>query len=189
MRPRKLPTFVRALPRLQICGNCLEQVSKTNGKMRKQKELLTAPPRHIGLAMIPSLLLQAGFMRRLDSACQLGRDQTTGETNECIEEVTSNDILDQSARFLCEDVPVQDELPTPAQHDDVAVSEFEQCLRVEDIHGPEKLVNHDLNDIRNARLFALRLSVTSWPPLAVRGLCSHPPLLVFVSTVSSLLRN
>ena len=48
MRPRKLLTLLLSLPRLQICGHCLEKVPKTNGKMRKQKELLTAPPRHFG---------------------------------------------------------------------------------------------------------------------------------------------
>ena len=102
MHPRKILTLVKALPRPQICGNCLESVSKTNGKMRKQKELLTAPPCHIDLAMIPSLLLQPGFMCRLDSGCLLGLDRTTGETNCCIEAVTSKDILDQSAHLLCE---------------------------------------------------------------------------------------
>ena len=42
-------------------------------------------------------------MRRLDSAFLLELDQTIGETNCCIEEVTSKDLLDQNAHFLCED--------------------------------------------------------------------------------------
>ena len=178
-----------------MCGNCLERVSKTNGKTRKQKELLTALPRHIGLAMIPSLLLPAGFMR-LDSACLLEQDRTTGETTCCIEEVTWKDILDQSAHFLCEDgtscytawgpllryammwpcqgLKMQDVLPTAAQHCDVGVAKFEKDFRVKEIHGPEKLVRHDLNDIRNTGLCALRLlSVTSWSPLAAQCSCSN----------------
>ena len=57
----KLLTWVRALPRLQKNGNCLGKVAKKKGNMRNQKELLTAPARHVGHAMVPSLLLQSWF--------------------------------------------------------------------------------------------------------------------------------
>ena len=45
---------------------------------------------------------------------------------------------------------MHDVLATVAQHHDVAVAEFEKYLRVKEIHGPEKLVSHDIHDIRNA---------------------------------------
>ena len=75
--PRKLLTLVRAIPRLQMCGNCLERVSKTTGKIRKQN--------------------LAGSVRRLDSLSPRSQDQTSGETSYCIVEVTSKDTLDQIA--------------------------------------------------------------------------------------------
>ena len=59
--------------------------------------------RHIGLAVIPPLLLQAGLMRRVDTACLLRQDRTAGETNYYTEEVTWKDTLDRSAHFLCKD--------------------------------------------------------------------------------------
>ena len=42
-----------------------------------------------------------------------------------------------------------------------------------------------LHDIRNAELCAMRLSVTSWPPLAEQCLCSN----VLVAFVSSLVHG
>ena len=66
------------------------------------------------------------------------------------------------------DVLLQDVLPTTAEHCDVAGSEFEKQLRVGEVHGPEKLVTYDLDDIRSASFCALKLPVTSWPPLAAR---------------------
>ena len=62
---------------------------------------------------------------------------------------------------------MQDMLPTTAQHHDAAVSVFEKYSGVKDIHGAEELVSHGVNDIQNAALCAVTLSVTSWPPLAV----------------------
>ena len=71
-------------------------------KMRKKKEPLTAPSYHAGLAVIPSLLLQAGSVHRLASLCLWDHDQSTCVTSYCIEEVTSKNILDQNAHFFCE---------------------------------------------------------------------------------------
>ena len=61
-----------SIPGLRMCGCCLETVSKTSGKIRKQKELLTAPSHHAGLAIIPPLLLQAGSVRRGGWLCPRG---------------------------------------------------------------------------------------------------------------------
>ena len=47
----------------------------------------------------PIFIDQAGSMRRLDSVCLQVHDQTTGETNYCIDEVTSKDVLDPNAHF------------------------------------------------------------------------------------------
>ena len=65
------------------------------------------------------------------------------------------------------DVLMQDVSPT------AAVSKFEEHFRVKNIHGPREFVNHGLNDIRNAVWSAVRVSATSWPPLAVQCLCSN----------------
>ena len=51
----------------------------------------------------PSSLLRVGSMRRLGSPCQWDHDQTTGETNLCVVQETSKDILDPNPHFLCED--------------------------------------------------------------------------------------
>ena len=67
---------------------------------------------------------------------------------------------------------MQDILPTTAQHHGVAVSWFEKYLRVNDIHGAEEFVSHGLNIIQNAGVCAMKLSDTSWPPLAVQCVCS-----------------
>ena len=56
-------------------------------------------------------------------------------------------------------VLVQDILPTAAHHAVVVVSEFERYLRVMDIEGTENFVSHSLNDIQNADLCAVRLSL------------------------------
>ena len=49
----------------------------------------------------------------------------------------------------------------------------EKYLRVKDIYGVEEFVSHRFKDIQNAGLCAVRLSVTSWPPLVVRWVCSE----------------
>ena len=68
---------------------------------------------------------------------------------------------------------MQDIPPATAQLYDMAVSEFETYLRVKDIHVPEVFVSNNLNEIQTAGLCAMRLSVTSRPPLAVQCLCAN----------------
>ena len=65
-------------------------------------------------------------------------------------------------------------MSTTALRCDVAVSGFEKCLRVRNIHELKRRVSHflSLTDIQNASLCAMRLFVTSWLPLAVQCLCS-----------------
>ena len=41
---------------------------------------------------------------------------------------------------------MQDTLPTTSQHDDVAVSDYEQYLRVKNIHGAKELVSDGFDD-------------------------------------------
>ena len=53
-------------------------------------------------AAIPSSSLRVGSVR-LGSPCPVARDRTTGETNYCIEKVTSKDMLDHSAHCLRKD--------------------------------------------------------------------------------------
>ena len=79
----------------------------------------------------------------------------------CVVEVTSKDVLDQSAPSRGWDVLVQDVLPTTARRCDVAVSEFEKCLRVRDIHGLEELVSHGLNELGHACIQYLRACFAS----------------------------
>ena len=127
--------------------------------MRKQKELLTALPRHIGLAMISSLLLQAGLGLPTGSGPDYWRNESLYRSGDIERHPGPKRSLPWRGRNV---------LIHSAQHYDVAVAECETFLRVKEIHGPEKLVSHDVNDIRNAGLCALRLSVTSWPPLAAQ---------------------
>ena len=74
----------------------------------------------------------------------------------------------QKRQVLQQDVP-----PPAAQRFDVARSKFEGCLRVQNTLGAKELVSHGFDDTHNADLCAVRRSVTSWPPLAVQGLCSN----------------
>ena len=116
---------------------------------RKQKGLLTAPTHHAGLATIPSSLLRIGSVRRLDSLCLWDRDQTSGETNSCIVEVTLKDILDQNAHFLCEDGTSWCRTYCPQLR--IAMTwpfqSFKKYLRVRDIHRLEELVRHGFNEL------------------------------------------
>ena len=130
--------------------------SETDGWTENQKELPTAPTHHAGLATMSSSLLRVGSVRRLDSLCLRDRDQNAGEPICCIVEVTSKDILDQNAHFLCEVV-----LPTAAQRWDVAVSEFEECLRVRDIRGLEELVRSGLIKLGHVCIQYLRICFVS----------------------------
>ena len=58
--------------------------------------------------------------------------------------------------------------PTAAQRYDVAVSKFEDYMRVKNIRGTDEFVNHGFYETRSVDLCAGRLSVTSWAPLAVQ---------------------
>ena len=49
------------------------------------------------------------------------------------------------------DILVQDGMPTTAQRWDAAVSEFERCLRVRDMHGIQELVNLGRGCIQHIR--------------------------------------
>ena len=99
-------------------------------------ELSTAPTRHAGPATIPSSLLRVGSVRRLGSPCLWDRDQITGETNCCIVQAISKNILVRNARFLGEvETSWCKTFSTTAQRYDVAFVEFEKYLRVRDIDG------------------------------------------------------
>ena len=76
---------------------------KTIAGARKRVELLNGPSHHAGLTTIPPLSLRVGSARPKDSLCPWDHDQTTGETNCCIVEATSENILDQNTRFFFED--------------------------------------------------------------------------------------
>ena len=147
--------------------------SKTSGRTRKQTEQLIGPTHHACLATISSFLRVASALR-MGSPCQRDRDQITGETNCCIVRVTSENSLVQN-EHLREDGAslIQVILPTTAQHDDVAVSDGGKYFRVKNIRGAKELVSHGFDDNHNADLCGVRLSVTSWPPLAVQWLCSN----------------
>ena len=76
---------------------------KNDWKDEKPTGQLIGPTPYAGFAMNPCSSLRVGSGRRLGSPCLWDRDQTAGETNCCIAQVTSNDILVQNAHFLCED--------------------------------------------------------------------------------------
>ena len=156
------PTSQEDSLRLQTSGDGLLKASRTVGaeKERRIKKmgLRTAPTRHAGPAKVPSSLHRVGSVRRLGSPCLWDRDQIAGETNCCIVQAISKDILVRSARFLCE---VETSwcmscCPTTAQRDDVAVAEFEKYLRVRDIHGLEELFNHGPNELGHLCIQYLR---------------------------------
>ena len=67
MRSRRWLKLEKAIPRLQMCGDCLVRASKTIGKERKQTEQLLGPTRHAGFVTSPSSSLQFGSVRRMGS--------------------------------------------------------------------------------------------------------------------------
>ena len=73
------------------------------GAEKRKVGVRTAPTRHAGPATIPASMLRVGSVRRLGSPCVWDRDQIIGETNRCIVQATSKDILVRNAHFLCED--------------------------------------------------------------------------------------
>ena len=58
------------------------------------------------------------------------------------------------------------------QYDDAAVFKPENFLRVKNIPGAEEFVSQSFADIQHTALCAVRLSVTSWPPLAMQVVAS-----------------
>ena len=140
--------------------------------MRKHEELLTVPPRHAGLAMIPSSLLQAGSVRRLARSAYGEQDRTTGETNYCIEEVTHGTTSWTKPRTLLRirDVMVHGVLPTTALRYNVAVSDLENTWESKKSRlelGDR--ISHRLTGIHSVILSAMRLFASSWLPLPVQG--------------------
>ena len=81
------------------------------------------------------------------------------------------------------DVSMQDILPTTAQHNSVAAPEFEKCLQTKNIHGPEEVVSHGLNDTENAGLYTMRLSCAM---SAFKQFCCIPLPLSFVDRVAGM---
>ena len=155
---RKGLTLVKAIPRLQMCGNCLVRVSRAIGGTRKEMGLLMGPTHNAGFASIPSSFLRVGSTLSMGSPCTWDRDQITGETNCCIVRVTSKDILGSKRALPSRGrgVLIQDILPTTAQHVDVAVLELEEYLRVKVIHGTEEFVSYGLNEMEQLRIQYLR---------------------------------
>ena len=135
----------------------VRQVSHENDKKTFRDEktenqphgLLTAPTRHAALATIPPLLFRVGSVRRLDSPCPWDRDQTTGESNCCIVEVTSKDILDQNGHFL-----VQGVLSTTAKRD--GCFEIRKTFCESETFMDSKSVNHGLNELGRVCIQYLR---------------------------------
>ena len=93
-------------------------------------------------------------MRRVDSACLLGPapDHWRSEILCRAGDIERHPGPQRAMLLRGRDVLLQYVLPSAAQHSDVAISEFENCLRVGKIHRPKKLVSHELNDIRSASL-------------------------------------
>ena len=99
---RRRPTLVKAIPRLQMCGNCLVRTSRTTGRTKYETGRLNGPIHPARIPPIPSSSLPVGSVCHLGSSCLRVRDRTTAETDCCIAQMTSKDILDRNARFLRE---------------------------------------------------------------------------------------
>ena len=154
---------MKAIPRLQMCGNCLVRASKTNGgtrKRRNQTELLIGPTPHAGLATIPSSSLRVGSVRGLDSLCQWDRNQTTGEPICCIVDVTSKDILDQNAHILCEDGTSWCRTCCPRLRNDMTWP-FQNLMNTSESETFKELVNSGLNQLGRACIQYLRVCFAS----------------------------
>ena len=171
MKLRRRPTLVKAIPRLEMCGNCLVTASKTIGGTQKENQAKNCSRTSCWSCDDPIFIAPSWFSAPplLTLPTGAGPDHWRNELLYREGDIERHPGPKRALPSRGRDVPLQDALPTTAQHYDVAVSEFEEYLRVQEIHGPEKIVSHDLNDIRNAVLCALKLSVTLWPPLAARA--------------------
>ena len=94
-REQVLPV-VKMKPRKPTSDDRLKTVDAMKKHRIKNMELRTSP------APSASPSLRVGSVHRLGSPCLWNRNQTTGETNCCIVQVTSKDILDRNGRFLRE---------------------------------------------------------------------------------------
>ena len=101
-----------------MCGDCLERVSKTSGKERKQKELLAAPSHHADIAMIPSLMLLA--LLAGSGPIYWRNDILFREAD-----IERHPGPNRAPLLRIRDVLVQGVLPTTALRNDVVVSEGE----------------------------------------------------------------
>ena len=176
MRPRKLLALVGPLPRLQICNNCLEMVAKTHGKMRKAEGAADSSstshwPRHDPIFLAPSWF---------NAPPGLGLPSEAGPDNWRNELLYRGGDIERHPgpkRALCEGETSWCRTFCPLLRN--ATTWPYQNLKntcESEIHGPDTLVSHGLNDIRNARLCARRLSVMSCPPLAAQ--CSYSNVFI-----------
>ena len=80
----------------------LLQALRTVGATRVRLEKVAADCSHTSCWPCDDpIFITPSSVRRLGSLCLWDRNQTTGETNCCIVQVTSKDILDRNACFLC----------------------------------------------------------------------------------------
>ena len=124
--------------------------------------MLIAPTHHAGLATIPLLLLKVGSLRRLESLCPWDLDQTTGLLYR-EGDIERNPGPKRALHPRGRDIMVH-VLPTAVQRYDVAVSEFEEYLRVRDIHGLEELVSNGVNELGHACIQYLQVWFASGSP-------------------------
>ena len=155
---------MRAILRFQTCDRDVEkdeiEITDEEGQSRTSAAVFTIP----------------GTFLRVDSALRLSHcgiairilaNEVSNRAGDIEKRPGSNRALSSRWRRVL----IQGILPTTTQHRGVAVTEFEKHLRVKDIRGAEKFARHGFNDIQNADLCAVRLSVTSWPLLVVQWLC------------------
>ena len=93
--------------------------------------------------------------------------------------VTSKHILVENEHLIREDAASYCRTYRPLLRNTMTwlFQSLKNTCESKDIHGAEEYVSHGFNDIQNTDLYTVRLSVTSWPPLAVQCLCS----IVFIA--------
>ena len=147
---RRWLTWWKAIQHLQMCGYCLVRPSKTTGRTRKQTEQFLGPRHYADLATIPSIFLRVGSAPLhvfMGSRPHYWRNELLYRAGD----IERHSGPKRARPLRGRDVPMQDILPTTAQHFDVAVSKLDKYLRVGKIRGPEKLVSHGSTNIRNRR--------------------------------------
>ena len=137
-RPRKWPALMKACPRLRMCGNCLEKGVRSVSKGGKAEEAADCSLTPSWPRRDPTFIAPSWFSAPPGLALPAGSrpDYWRNELLYRGGDVENHPGPERALLFRKRNVLLQEVASTIALRCDVAVSGFEKCLRVRNIHEP-----------------------------------------------------